>query len=71
LHARRRERLRDRVRDVVEHRIQRRLWRDAAIRQWVEDQLPALERGEVTPFTVAEALLARGVAAGTFTGQAP
>ncbi len=67
LHARRRERLRDRVRDVVEHRIRRRLWRDAEILQWVEEQLPALERGEVTPFTVAEALLARSVAAGTFT----
>jgi len=69
LRSRRRERLRDRVRDVVEHRIHRRLWRDEGIRQWVEAQLPALERGEVTPFTVAEALLARSVAAGIFTGS--
>jgi len=69
LQARRRDRLRDRVRDVVEHRIHRRLWRDEGIQQWVEAQLPALERGEVTPFTVAEALLARSVAAGTFTGS--
>ncbi|MDQ8169211.1 MAG: methylmalonyl Co-A mutase-associated GTPase MeaB [Gemmatimonadota bacterium] len=69
LQSRRRERLRDRVRDVVEHRIHRRLWRDEGIQQWVEAQLPALERGEVTPFTVAEALLARSVAAGTFTGS--
>ena len=69
LQSRRRERLRDRVRDVVEHRIHRRLWRDEGIQQWVEAQLPALERGEVTPFTVAEALLARSVATGTFTGS--
>jgi len=69
LQSRRRDRLRDRVRDVVEHRIHRRLWRDEGIQQWVEAQLPALERGEVTPFTVAEALLARSVAAGTFTGS--
>ena len=69
LQSRRRDRLRDRVRDVVEHRIHRRLWQDEGIQQWVEAQLPALERGEVTPFTVAEALLARSVAAGTFTGS--
>ncbi len=69
LHARRRARLRERVVDAVEHRVRRRLWSDASTQEWLEAQLPALERGETTPLAVAEALLARSVAAGTLTGQ--
>ncbi len=71
LHARRRARLRERVVDAVEHRVRRRLWRDAALTDWLEAQLPALERGELTPLAVAETLLDRSVQAGTLTGKAP
>ena len=67
LRDRRRERLRERVRDLVERAVRRRLWADVALTAWLEAQLPALERGEMTPQMVAEALLAQGVAAGTFT----
>ena len=69
LHARRRARLRERVVDAVEHRVRRRLWSDASTQEWLEARLPALERGETTPLAVAEALLARSVAAGTLTGN--
>jgi LAO/AO transport system kinase len=69
LQARRRTRLRERVVDAVEHRVRRRLWRDASVQEWLEAQLPALERGETTPLAVADALLQRSVAAGTLTGN--
>jgi LAO/AO transport system kinase len=59
LHERRRARLRERVREIAEERVRERLWRDDATRAWVEEQLPALERGESTPFLVADRLLAR------------
>ena len=69
LHARRRARLRERVVDAVEYRVRRRLWNDAPTMEWLDSQLPALERGETTPLAVAEALLVRSVAAGTLTGN--
>ena len=69
LQRRRRTRLRERVMDAVEHRVRDRLWRDAATKEWLEAQLPAMEQGTTTPFAVAEALLARSVAAGTLTGK--
>ena len=69
LHVRRRMRLRERVVDAVEQRVARRLWRDADVQQWLDGQLPALERGETTPLAVADALLARSVEAGTLTGN--
>lgn len=69
LQERRRARIRERVVDVVEQRVRRRLWRDAATQEWLEAQLPALERGETTPLAVAEALLVRSVEAGTLTGK--
>lgn len=69
LHARRRTRLRERVVDAVEQRVARRLWRDAGVQEWLETQLPALERGETTPLAVADALLVRSVQAGTLTGN--
>lgn len=57
LQERRRRRLRDRVVDVVEQRLHTRLWHDEATNAWVDAQLPALERGTATPFTVADELL--------------
>jgi len=69
LRERRRARLRERVVDAVEQRVRARLWRDVALKEWLEEQLPALERGETTPLTVAKALLDRSAAAGTLTGQ--
>jgi LAO/AO transport system kinase len=68
LTSRRRARLRERVVDAVEQRVRARLWRDTAVNEWLEGQLPALERGETTPLTVAKALLDRSVAAGTLSG---
>jgi len=59
LRERRRRRLRERVVEVVEHRVRRRLWGDADSNAWLDAQLPALEAGAATPFTVADALLAR------------
>lgn len=69
LQSRRRARLRERVVDAVEQRLRARLWRDAAINEWLEERLPALERGEITPLAVADALIARSVDAGTLTGR--
>jgi len=59
---RRRARLRERVKDVVDQRVRARLWTDAGTAQWVEGQLPALEAGSITPYDVADALLARSAA---------
>jgi len=59
LHVRRRARLRRRVVEVVESRVRRRLWTDAAIRAWLDEQLPALEAGSRNPFDVADELLTR------------
>jgi LAO/AO transport system kinase len=59
LQTRRRGRLRRRVTEVVESRVRRRLWSDAPIVAWLEEQLPDLEAGVRNPFEVADALLAR------------
>jgi LAO/AO transport system kinase len=59
LHARRRARLRRRVVEVVESRVRRRLWTDAPLVAWLDQQLPELESGSRNPFEVADALLAR------------
>jgi LAO/AO transport system kinase len=59
LAERRRRRLRERVVEVVEHRVRTRLWSDRATAAWLDEQLPAVEAGTATPFTVADALLAR------------
>lgn len=59
LHARRRARLRRRVVEVVESRVRRRLWTDAALSTWLDEQLPDLEAGKRNPFEVAETLLSR------------
>lgn len=68
LQRRRRARLRERVVDAVEQRLRARLWRDAGTNEWLEERIPALERGETTPLAEAEALIARAVSAGTLTG---
>lgn len=59
LHTRRRARLRRRVVAVVESRVRRRLWTDASLVAWLDEQLPSLEAGSQNPFDVADALLAR------------
>jgi LAO/AO transport system kinase len=59
LHARRRQRLRERVVEVAEAHVRRRLWSDPITNEWLDARLPALERGETTPFAVADELLAR------------
>ncbi|MEX2177422.1 MAG: methylmalonyl Co-A mutase-associated GTPase MeaB [Gemmatimonadaceae bacterium] len=59
LQARRRARLRRRVVEVVESKARRRLWSDAALTRWLDEQLPSLETGASNPFEVADALLAR------------
>ena len=59
LHARRRARLRRRVVEVVESRVRRRLWTDASVRGWLDEQLAALESGSRNPFDVADELLTR------------
>jgi LAO/AO transport system kinase len=69
LQSRRRARLRERVVDAVEQRLRARLWRDATVNEWLEERLPALERGETTPLAVADALIARSADAGTLTGR--
>jgi LAO/AO transport system kinase len=57
LRARRRERMRERVMDVVEHKIRGRLWKDTGTMTWLEQQLPSVEEGRATPFSVADQLL--------------
>lgn len=57
LRTRRRERMRERVRDVVAQKVSDRLWKDQRTVAWLEEQLPAVEDGRVTPFAVADRLL--------------
>lgn len=59
LAVRKRTRLRQRVVDVVEDRVRRRLWLDAATNAWLDGQMPMVESGALTPFAVADVLLAR------------
>ena len=57
LRERRRERLRERVIDVVEQKVRNRLWKDKRTMDWLDQQLPSVEAGNATPFTVADRLL--------------
>lgn len=59
LAARRRERLAERVRAVVERRIKSDLWERLGGRSILEDRLDALERGQASPYSVADAILER------------
>ena len=57
LRTRRLERMRERVRNVVERKVSDRLWKDQRTVAWLEEQLPDVEQGKVTPFVVADRLL--------------
>ena len=59
LAERRRSRMRERVVEVAEERLRRRLWSDRDTQAFIDANLPALERGDTTPFAIADALLAR------------
>jgi len=63
LRERRRRRLREQVVEVAEQRLHRRLWRDPSVQAFVEEMLPRLERGEVSPYGIADELLAKGAPA--------
>jgi LAO/AO transport system kinase len=58
LRTRRARRLRERVIEVAERLVRGRLWGDSATLAALEESLPALERGETSPFAVAESLIA-------------
>lgn len=60
LQRRRRNRLREQVVEVAESRLRRRLWSDPGIHGYVESMLPRLESGELSPYGIADELLARG-----------
>jgi hypothetical protein len=44
---------------VVEDKLRRRLGADAATAAWIDSRLGELESGASTPFSLADALLAR------------
>ena len=58
LRERRARRLRERVIEVAERLLRGRLWGDASTQALLDAELPRLERGETSPFAVAESLLA-------------
>lgn len=60
LRERRRRRLHEQVVEITEHRAHRRWWTDAGMQEFIREQLPLVESGAVSPFAVADALLARG-----------
>jgi LAO/AO transport system kinase len=45
--------------EVVEQKVRQRLWRDPGTEAWIEERLAGLEAGTLTPFGVADELLAR------------
>jgi LAO/AO transport system kinase len=59
LRTRRRARLRERVVEVAEEKVRARLWSDAGTNAWLDERLPGLEAGALTPFIVADELLSR------------
>lgn len=63
LARRRRARLEQRVRDAVQQALLLRTWQGPG-RDLLRDSLPALEKGEVTPYQVAARIVAAIVAAG-------
>jgi len=44
--------------EIVESKVRRRLWTDAPLAGWLDEQLPSIESGNRNPFEVADALLA-------------
>lgn len=59
LSERRRQRLRERVVEVVERQVRGRLWSDAATNSWLDERIPMIEAGTLTPFGAATELLRR------------
>ena len=59
LRHRRRARLRERVVEVAEQKLRARLWSDPGTNAWIDERLAGLEGGTLTPFGVADELLAR------------
>jgi LAO/AO transport system kinase len=58
LRQRRRERIVERIVEVAERRMRRRLWGDPRTTKWLESRVDELESGSVTPYVVADQLLA-------------
>jgi LAO/AO transport system kinase len=69
LQERRRRRLRDQVADVAEFRFRQRLWSDPTVQEFVDGMLPRIERGEVSPWSIADELLVKGAPAITRDSQ--
>ena len=67
LRERRRRRLREQVMDVAEYRLRRRLWNDSKALEFIETVIPRIERGEVSPYGIADELLVIGAPAITRT----
>jgi len=63
LRERRRRRLREQVMDVAEYRSRRRLWNDPEVIAFVDSVIPRIERGEVSPYGIADELLSKGAPA--------
>jgi LAO/AO transport system kinase len=63
LRERRRRRLREQVMDVAEYRLRRRLWNDSQVLAFIDSCIPRIERGEVSPYGIADELLIKGAPA--------
>lgn len=59
LRVRRRQRLREQVLQIAESRLRRHVWNDPQLVAYLEQTIGALERGEASPFRVADAVLER------------
>ena len=69
LRDRRRRRLREQIMDVAEYRLRRRLWNDAEVLAFVDQVIPRIEGGEVSPYGIADELLQKGAPAIARTSQ--
>jgi hypothetical protein len=49
--------MRERVKDVVAQKVSDRLWKDQRTLAWLEEQLPSVAEGKLSPFAVADRLL--------------
>lgn len=58
MRTRRRTRMVERVVEIAERRMRMRLWEEPRTMQWLEDKVDDMEAGRVTPFVVADRLLA-------------
>jgi LAO/AO transport system kinase len=63
LRERRRRRLREQVMDVAEYRLRRRLWNDSQVLEFIDAVIPRIERGDVSPYGIADELLVKGAPA--------